>query len=523
MRHRTFRSAAVLAVVAFLASTAIAFADSVPADTDLVTPGVQATIALGQRAPGEVVHVNVPLRLTCSSTAHVAAGSVITLTMVPTVPDDGAASANTTTIGPVPATWPSGSAPCPTPIPTLATNDPIDLVLTMPTTTGFHSFSLMWNKTSLAGLTGFTVLTVTATVVGNTAPTLLMPASAAVEGNTLGGAIVTYLSGATDLEDDPDPTPTCSPASGALFPVGTTTVNCSVIDSGGLTTNGSFSIMVGDNTAPLLVLPGDMTEEAQGPAGTAIAFTPSAMDIVDGSLPVACDHASGETFGLGTTTVACSATDAAGNPASGSFKVTIVDTTAPSLTGMPSNQSLTTANPAGATLTYAMPGATDTVDATPDVACAPASGAAIPVGDTTVTCTATDNTGNTASAAFTVSVAYVSPVRYTVVWGEPVGGSPSALVANQGRTVPVKLQVFADGAEQGTGSAVLRVDACGGGTAASIPLAWATGRWDGHLDTSSLAVGCYVATASLDGHDTGSFALDLRGAAAAPLAKGSRR
>ena len=42
--------------------------------------------------------------------------------------------------------------------------------------------------------------------------------------------------------------------------------------------------------------------------------------------------------------------------------------------------------------------ATDAVDGTDTVACTPSSGATLPVGHTTVTCTATDNAGNTATS-----------------------------------------------------------------------------------------------------------------------------
>jgi hypothetical protein len=55
---------------------------------------------------------------------------------------------------------------------------------------------------------------------------------------------------------------------------------------------------------------------------------------VDDSVTVNCDKVSGDTFPLGTTTVNCSATDAAGNKAEGSFNVTVVaarDTTAPTV------------------------------------------------------------------------------------------------------------------------------------------------------------------------------------------------
>ena len=49
---------------------------------------------------------------------------------------------------------------------------------------------------------------------------------------------------ATDAEDDPDPTPTCVPAVGDVLPIGETTVECSVLDLGGLEATGSFVVTV---------------------------------------------------------------------------------------------------------------------------------------------------------------------------------------------------------------------------------------------------------------------------------------
>ena len=48
--------------------------------------------------------------------------------------------------------------------------------------------------------------------------------------------------------------------------------------------------------------------------------------------------------------------------------------------------------------------ATDNADPNPQVTCAPASGSTFPIGETAVTCTATDSNGNTASATFKVIV-----------------------------------------------------------------------------------------------------------------------
>jgi len=85
----------------------------------------------------------------------------------------------------------------------------------------------------------------------NTPPVLTVPAGPVVaEATSPAGAAVTYAVSATDAEDDPDPTPTCTLASGSVFPIGDTTVNCSVTDSGGLSDTDSFTVRVVDTTDP---------------------------------------------------------------------------------------------------------------------------------------------------------------------------------------------------------------------------------------------------------------------------------
>jgi X-Pro dipeptidyl-peptidase len=58
-------------------------------------------------------------------------------------------------------------------------------------------------------------------------------------------------------------------------------------------------------------------------------------------------------------------------------------------------------------VTYTPPTATDNEDPAPVVACAPPSGANFGVGTTEVVCTATDASGNSTSASFTVTVRWV--------------------------------------------------------------------------------------------------------------------
>jgi len=84
-----------------------------------------------------------------------------------------------------------------------------------------------------------------------------------------------------------------------------------------------------DTIPPQLNLPAEITEEATGPDGRTVNFEATATDEDPTSPDVTCSPASGSTFPIGETTVACSATDAAGNKAGGTFKIIVSDTTAP--------------------------------------------------------------------------------------------------------------------------------------------------------------------------------------------------
>src|SRR6185312_14118846 len=58
----------------------------------------------------------------------------------------------------------------------------------------------------------------------------------------------------------------------------------------------------------------------------------------------------------------------------------------------------------GTPVTYTAPSATDAVDGTDAVTCAPASGSTLPLGHTTVTCSSADAAGNGATSQFDVFV-----------------------------------------------------------------------------------------------------------------------
>jgi len=115
------------------------------------------------------------------------------------------------------------------------------------------------------------------------------------------------------------------------LPVGRSVVTLTVTNSRGSSASDSIEIAVVDTTAPSLSLPASVTREATGPFGAVVAFTVSALDLVDGDTPVACSPASGTSFGLGTTAVHCSSVDSSGNTVSGSFTVAVRDSTPPAI------------------------------------------------------------------------------------------------------------------------------------------------------------------------------------------------
>jgi hypothetical protein len=279
--------------------------------------------------------------------------------------------------------------------------------------------------TDASGNTGTTSFTVVITLTDDEPPTLTVTllGDAVREATGPGGAVVTFSATATD-NADPSPTINCDHASGATFPVGTTTVTCTARDANGNTsTPDGFSVTVQDTTEPSLSLPGDQSLEASSPAGTTFSYSATASDIVDGSLGVSCNHPSGSLFPVGTTRVECSATDSHGNSSSGSFNVTVtlVDHVAPTFSGVPGTIQREANGPQGSPVTYTPPTANDNLDSGPLlVSCAPESGATFPLGTTTVSCSATDSHLNTGVATFAVVIVDTTPPVLTPPGGRNV-------------------------------------------------------------------------------------------------------
>jgi hypothetical protein len=310
-------------------------------------------------------------------------------------PDTGPAAP-----APAPAT-PTPLAPPATPVPGATETPPT--TPEPPTATPLPTATLAPGQPSPTPAPA-TATPVPATTVNPTAirgpATLKLPGDITADATARNGVNVTYTVSASD-----NATVTCTPASGTLFPVGATTVNCAAKDASGSTTTGNFTVTVTfhDAAPPALKLPGDLTFEGNTLGGATVTFAVSAPDAVDGDVPVRCSAASGSVFKVGTTTVSCSARDAAGNVASGSFKVTVRDTQPPLLMLPADFTAASSGNSIAPVLTYSAT-ATDVVDGTVPVVCSPASGTNLRIGATTVVnCSARDAAGNVQAGSFRVT------------------------------------------------------------------------------------------------------------------------
>lgn len=148
-------------------------------------------------------------------------------------------------------------------------------------------------------------------------PVLNLPANF-----TTSNPIVTYTVTAQDAISGAV-TPQCSPASGSTFAEGVTEVLCTATDSSLNPTTGRFFVTVALTPPPVLTLPADFTVEATGPNGAMVPYIATASNGI-----IVCTPPSGSIFPLGATIVHCTATGPGGTT-TGSFTITVVDTTPP--------------------------------------------------------------------------------------------------------------------------------------------------------------------------------------------------
>jgi hypothetical protein len=106
---------------------------------------------------------------------------------------------------------------------------------------------------------------------------------------------VTFAVSAVD-DADGSLTPSCRPASGARFPVGTTVVSCHALDSAGNIGTARFTVTVrraehairGDGAPPELSLPRIVRADAPTSLGAIVTYAGRAVDARDGAVAISC-------------------------------------------------------------------------------------------------------------------------------------------------------------------------------------------------------------------------------------------
>jgi len=247
------------------------------------------------------------------------------------------------------------------------------------------------------------------TVTDNEAPVISCPANITVFNDPgLCSAVVNYT---TPVGTDNCPgavtAMTAGLGSGAAFPVGVTTETYEVTDAAGLTASCSFTVTVIDNEAPVISCPANITvNNDPGLCSAVVNYTaPVGTDNCPGAVTaMTAGLGSGAVFPVGVTTETYEVTDAAGNKASCSFTVTVIDNEAPVISGCPAD--IAVYNDAGlcsAVVTWTAPTAADNCSVVSFV-WSHAPGDTFAKGTTAVTYTATDSAGLTATCTFNVTV-----------------------------------------------------------------------------------------------------------------------
>uniref|UniRef100_UPI004056A8AD immunoglobulin-like domain-containing protein n=1 Tax=Roseivirga sp. TaxID=1964215 RepID=UPI004056A8AD len=189
------------------------------------------------------------------------------------------------------------------------------------------------------------------------APVITAPANISVFATSAAGAVVNYAAPVGTDACDVSTVLTAGFGPGATFPIGTTTVTYTATDGSGNTASASFNVEV-SGLAPEIVVPANITVENDfGICGAVVNFAATETVGIPAST-ITYDMQPGTVFGVGTTVVTASATNAVGTSTK-SFSITVNDTQVPTITSPFDITTTVDAGVCGAVVNYSVPTATD--------------------------------------------------------------------------------------------------------------------------------------------------------------------
>ncbi|WP_194976510.1 HYR domain-containing protein, partial [Aquiflexum lacus] len=260
--------------------------------------------------------------------------------------------------------------------------------------------NVVWTVIDGRGNTATAIQTVT--VVDKEAPTIIAPPTV----NTL-----TVANGCESGEIDlgePKVSDNCEVLSFSnnapeVFPLGTSTVIWTVIDVNGNEATAEQTVIVVDEELPLITAPANITIRIEADEDSAEDVELGQPTVSDNcSIDEVSNNALGS-FPVGTTTVIWTVRDGSGNEATAEQTVTVTREVLPTITAPPA---ITVNNDPGTCGASAIELGTPTVtgEDIPSDGISNNAPATFPVGNTQITWTATDASGNTATASQTVRV-----------------------------------------------------------------------------------------------------------------------
>ncbi len=370
------------------------------------TSAVAASSAISGLAPHTLYHYRLVATNGVGSN-NSSDGTFATLNTNPTAPDSAATAttgdARTITI-PLPATDADGDAvtlTSVTPGAHLTVNGTSGANVTFTPDANYVGTGTL-SYTVGDGFSGTATGTITVGITDNDSPVVGLHATVNAEATSAAGATVNY-SAATATDNIAVASITYSKESGTLFPIGLTNVTATAMDAAGNTGTTIFSVNVSDTIAPFIAPHPGVIAEATSAAGAMVNYAAATATDAVGVASVAYSQDSGALFPIGTTIVTITSKDGAENTSTGTFAVTVQDTTSPVITAH-ANVVAEAVDATGAMVSFAAASAMDAVTAIPAITYSQESGTLFPIGTTSVTITTTDAVNNTSTATFTVTV-----------------------------------------------------------------------------------------------------------------------
>ena len=285
----------------------------------------------------------------------------------------------------------------------------------IPAAAGTYSLTITQDGCSGVGTT-------TVEIGDVTPPMITCPANTTLSADANCSSLLGMYAAASVSDNcNPNPTVTQSPVASTVL-IGhnfVQTVTLTANDGNGNTATCTFTVTLKDVTPPSITCPANMTVAADANcAGVVGAHAPISVSDNCAANPTVTQSPISTTVLSGhndVETVTLTADDGNGNTASCTFTVTLKDVTPPSIT-CPANMSVAAdANCAGIVGSHAPVAVSDNCNLNPTVTQSPAPATVLSGhnDEETVTLTANDGNGNTASCTFTVTLKDITPPSIT--------------------------------------------------------------------------------------------------------------